>query len=101
MSGFFRPAAAKMSIDLVGHHRLRDDLPDRVVELLVGLALAGYALRQHRPHRLEEAHVVADSQRLVVRHGRGEGLRQLRHRSQQPVLAVLLRQDVLLRRRQQ
>ena len=101
MSGFLRPAAAKMSTTSSETTALRDDLPDGVVELLVGLALAGRALGEHRAHRLEEADVVADAQRLVVRHRQRERLRQLGDGAQQPRLAVLLRQDVLLRRRQQ
>jgi hypothetical protein len=86
---------------LVGHHRLGDDLPDGMVEVLVALALAARPLGQYRAHGLEEAHVVADGERRLVRHGERERLRQLTHRMQQPVLAVLLRQDVLLRGRQQ
>jgi hypothetical protein len=39
--------------DLVGHHSLGNDLPDRVVEFLVGLALARRAFGQHRPNRLK------------------------------------------------
>ena len=35
MSGFFSPAAAKMSITSSDDHRPRDDLPDRVVQILV------------------------------------------------------------------
>ncbi len=38
MSGFFRPAAAKMSTTSSDDHGLRDDLADGVVEVLVGLA---------------------------------------------------------------
>ncbi len=64
-------------------------------------ALAGRALGQHRAHGLEEAHVVADAQRLLVRHRQGERLRQVGDGAQQPRLAVLLGQDVLLRRGQQ
>ena len=99
MSGFFRPAAAKMSITSSDAIGLGDDLPDGVVELLVGLALARRALGQHGAHRLEEADVVADAQRLVVRHGERERLRELGDGLQEPLLAVLLREDVLLRRR--
>ena len=44
-----------------------------------GLRLARRALGEHRPHGLEEGHVVADAQRLVVRHGQRERLRQLPH----------------------
>jgi hypothetical protein len=59
------------------------------------------ALGEHRLHGLEERHVVADAQRLGVRHRQREGLRQLAHRAHAALLAALLRQDVLLRARQQ
>jgi hypothetical protein len=64
-------------------------------------ASPGVALGQHRAHGLEEADVVADAHGLLVRHRQREGLRQFGDRAQQPCLAVLLRQDVLLRGRQQ
>ena len=98
MSGFFSPAAAKMSMTSSDATALRDDLPDGVVDVLVGLALARRrswrgpartAWKKPTSSRMRE--------RLVVRHREGERLRQLGHRLQQPVLAVLLREDVLLR----
>jgi hypothetical protein len=50
---------------------------------------------------LEEPHVVADAQRLLVRHRERERLGELGHRAQQPRLAVLEGQDVVLGQRQQ
>ena len=82
-------------------NRARDQPPQRVIQLLIGLPLRRRALRQRRPHRLEERRVVADAPRLLVRRRQRERLRQLPHRRQTPLLPVLLRQNVLLRRRQQ
>ena len=76
MSGFFRPAAAKMSITSsettacetiwrMAWSRSSSDLP-----------LAGRALGQDRAHGLEEADIVANAQGLVVRHGQRKRLRQ-------------------------
>jgi hypothetical protein len=62
---------------LIGNDRPGDDLADGEVQRVVGLAIARRALREHRAHRLEEAHVVADVQRLFMRHRQREGLRQL------------------------
>ena len=72
-----------------------------MIQLLVGLPLAGRGLGQDRAHGLEEADVVADAQRFLMGHREREGLGQRRDGAQQPVLAVLLREDVLLRRRQE
>src|SRR5690606_11506027 len=79
----------------------RDDLPDRVIEFFLGPGLAGSTLGQHRLYRLEEGHVVADAQRLLVRDSQREGLRELTDRADAAVLAVLLRENVLLRRREE
>ena len=101
MSGFLRPAAAKMSTT---------SSETTALEMICRMAWSssssvlrspGVALREHRAHRLEEPHVVANAQRLLVRHRERERLRQLGDGAQQPVLAVLLREDVLLRRGQQ
>jgi hypothetical protein len=54
------------------------------------------ALCQHRLYGLEERHVVANAQRVVMRHGQGECLRQLAHGVEETILAILLAQDVLL-----
>ena len=101
MSGFLRPAAAKMST--TSSETTAREMICRMAWSSSSsvLRLAGRALGQHRAHRLEEADVVADAQRLRVRHRQGEGLRQLGDGAQQSRLAVLLGQDVLLRRRQQ
>jgi hypothetical protein len=56
--------------------------------------------REARAHCLKERDVVADAERLRMRHRQRERLRQLVDGSQQSVLAILLHQDVLLRRRQ-
>lgn len=86
---------------LVGDDRPRDDLADGEVQLLVRLGLPGRGFREHRAHGLEKGDVVGDAFRLFVRHRQREGLRQLGDGAQQPRLAVLLRQDVLLRGGQQ
>ena len=52
-------------------------------------------------HGLEEPHVVANADRVLVRHRERKGPGQVAHGLDAAVLAVLLRQDVLLRRRQQ
>jgi hypothetical protein len=54
------PGRGKDVHDFVGNDGFRDDLPDGVVQFLVRLALAGPALGQDRPDRLEEPNVVAD-----------------------------------------
>ncbi|EXI72988.1 MAG: hypothetical protein AW07_02920 [Candidatus Accumulibacter sp. SK-11] len=72
-----------------------------MLDVLLGPCVARCALGEDGPYRLEERHVVADAQRLGVRHRQREGLQQLTHRADAPFLAVLLRQDVLLRERQQ
>ena len=58
-------------------------------------------MADHPLNGLEEGHVVPDAQRLRMWHSHGEGLRQLAHGSNQPVLAVLLGENVLLGLRQQ
>jgi hypothetical protein len=44
--------------------------------------------------------IIAGVQRLVVRHGKRERLRQFVHCAQQAIHTVFLCQDVLLRRRE-
>ena len=89
MSGFFEPGRGEDVDYPAGRHRPRDDLPDRVVEVLLGLALAGSALCQHRPDRLEERHVVPNADRLVAGDGERERLARVRVTApQEPVLAV-------------
>ena len=78
-------------------HGPRDDLPHGVVQLLVGPRVGAGALRQRHPDVLEQRHVVADADRLGMRHCQRERLRQLPHRLQAARLAVLLRENVLQR----
>ena len=72
---FFQPRGCEDVHDLARDHRLRYDLPDGEVQLLVRLPLPRGALGENRPDRLEEADVFADAQRLFVGNGEGEGLR--------------------------
>ena len=67
-----------------------------MVELLVGLPLAGSALGEHSANRLKESDIVANTDRFVMWDSEGKCLRQIGHCAQQTVLAVLQRKDVLL-----
>lgn len=71
---------------------------DGVVELLIGLALTWLALCDGRADGLEERDVVANPQRVLVWHCQRKRLREFCHGPQQPLLAIFLGQDVLLRR---
>ena len=72
MSGFFSPAAAKMSITPSGRDGPRDDLADRRGRAPPRPAVAPASdLARAASHGLEEADVVADGERLVVRARRG------------------------------
>jgi hypothetical protein len=98
--GLLQPGRGEDVDHLVRDDRPRHDLADRVVELLIGPPVAGRALGQDGAHRLEEADVVADLERRLVRDRERERLRELRDGTEEPRLAVLLGEDVLLRRRQ-
>ena len=76
-------------------------LPHGMIQRLVGPRVEAGALRQRRPDVLEQRHVVADADRFGMRHRQRERLRQLAHGLQAARLAVLLREHVLQRRRQQ
>ena len=80
-------------------HGPRDDLADRVIQLLVGLPVGADPFRQRRPDLLEQGHVVADADGLGVRHGQRERLRQFPNCVQAARPAVLLCQNMLQRRR--
>jgi hypothetical protein len=56
---------------------LRDDLPDGVVQLLLWPFLHGRPFCQRCPNSLEERHVIVDTQRILVRYGKGKGFGQL------------------------
>jgi hypothetical protein len=75
-------------------------LPDRVIQITRRLALAVPRFGDGRPHRLEEADVVANAERLVVRHGQRERHRELGDRLEQACFAVFLGEHVLLGARQ-
>ena len=77
MSGFFNPAAAKMSTTSSRRDGARNDLPDGGVHFLGDFRFSPLALGEGGPHGLEEAHVVANLNRLVVRHGKRKRLRQI------------------------
>ena len=75
MSGFFSPAAAKMSMTSSAAIARETIWRIGVVQLLApAVARRRRAFASAGPHRLEEADIVADRQRLVVRHGQGERL---------------------------
>ena len=100
MSGLLQSGGGEDVDDLAfGRDRLRDELPDGVIELLGRLAFA--ALFGERGFDgLEEADVVADLDRFIAAGAEGEGLRELGDDLDEAFLAVFLLQDVLLRRRE-
>ena len=61
MSGFARPGGGEDVHHTFGCHRAGGDLPDRVVELLLGSRVAGRALSEYGLHGLEEGHIVPDA----------------------------------------
>ncbi len=67
MSGFFSPAAAKMSMTPSEATALEMIWRIAWSRSSSVLRSPGATLGEHGPHRLEEADVVADAQRLVVR----------------------------------
>ena len=69
---------------------MRDDLAHGEVEFLFVPRLAIDVFDQCRPDRLEERHVVADAQGLLVGHGQGEGLGEIAHGAKTAVFAVFL-----------
>ena len=87
--------------DAFGRHGAGDDPAHRVVEFFLRPGLGGSAFGEDGLHGLKEADVVADARGLVARHSEGKGLRQVAHGGDKAVLAVLLGEDVLLRRRQE
>ena len=101
MSGFLRPAAAKMSTTssettaLETICRMAWSSSSSVLRSPGALlaSTARTAWKKPTSSRMRE--------RLLVRHRQRERLRQLGDGPQQPRLAVLLREDVLLRGRQQ
>ena len=101
MSGFSRPAGGEDVDHAFRRNGARDDLADGLIQLLVWSRRSGRALDQHRLHRLEERDVVADANRVLMRHRERKGTGEVAHRLNAAVLAVLLREDVFLRRRQQ
>ena len=60
-------------------------------------ATARSAWPAHGPDSLKERDVVADAECGLMRHGEREGLGQLAYRLHVAILAIFLRQDVLLR----
>ena len=90
MSGFSRPAAAKMSIPPSEAHRPRDDLADGMLQFLPGPRLDCGSFAQHSLHGLEERHVVTDAHRVILRNGQRESARQVTHHLHAPLLPALL-----------
>ena len=72
-----------------------------MVQLLFGSRIGLSTLGQPRPDGLKKCHVIADADRVLMGHGEHEGLGQFAHRLHAAILAVLLRQEVLLRGWQQ
>ena len=72
-----------------------------MIQLLFGSRIGLSTLGQPRPDGLKKCHVIADADRVLMGHGEHEGLGQFAHRLHAAILAVLLRQDVLLRGWQQ
>jgi hypothetical protein len=70
-------------------------LPDRTVQLLPALSVDRRGFGERGPHRLEEAHLVADGQSSLVGHSERERLGELDHMLHEPPLTILQRQDVL------
>ncbi len=64
----FQPGSGEDVDDLLGNQRLRDDLAYRVVEQLGRLAVVRNAFDELCTHCLEEADLVTDAKRSVVRH---------------------------------
>ena len=79
----------------------RDDLAHGVVQLLVRPRFGGRAFASTDCTAWEERHIVADTHRVVMRHREREGAGEVAHDLYATVLAVLLREYVFLRRRQQ
>src|SRR6185312_8088199 len=85
----------------VRSHRARNDLPNGVIEVLLGPRITGRALGEDRLNSLEKRDVVANRERLGVRNSEGERLGQLAHRPYTAILTILLLENVLLRRGKQ
>ena len=101
MSGFGSPAAAKMSMTPSGATAREMIRRTALSSSSRGLVSVAAALGEHGLHGLKEAHVVADARRLVARHREGEGPGQVAHGRDESVLAVLLGENVFLRRGEQ
>ena len=102
MSGFFEPGRGEDVDDLVGRDGPRDDLADGVVELLVGLALArraSWRAPPARPGRSRRRRGCASASSCGT--ASANACDSSRHGLQEPLLAVVLREDVLLRGGQQ
>src|SRR5205807_5939454 len=85
--------------DLIRGDRPSDDLPDSIVQFIIGLAVSSLALRDVRTNSLEEADVILNVERILVRDSQRKRLRQFRDRVQEARLAVLQAIDVVLCRR--
>ena len=101
ISGLARPAASKMSTtppDTTARETIWRTAKSRSSS---DRAAPGARLAKAAPYRLEEGHIVANPQSVVVRHSQRECTREVEHRLQDAVLPVLLCQDVLLGRGQE
>jgi hypothetical protein len=68
MSGFFKPAAAKMSTTSPEETALDTIWRMALSNFLFGAMLPDDGLCQYSPHCLKEAHIIPNSNRFVVRH---------------------------------
>lgn len=76
MSGFLARRSEDVD-DLLARDRLRDDLPNDVVDVAQAFPVADLRLGDGRAHGLEEADIIPDADRLVVRHGERERFGEL------------------------
>jgi hypothetical protein len=65
--GLGEPCRGEDIHDAFGRHGPRDDLPNSVVQFLLGTGVGRRALGENGLDGLEEGHVVPDGERLLVR----------------------------------
>lgn len=81
---------------LVRRYGPRDDLPNRVFQLLVGLGVDARGLHDGRSNGLEESHVVTNRDGGGVRHSQSECLRELADCLLEALLAVFEAEHVVI-----
>ena len=85
----------------VRRHGARHDPAQGAVQFLFGPLLARRPLGEAGRYGLEERHVVADGERVLMRRGKRKRPDQFARRARQALLSVRQGEDVFLRRRQQ